>query len=328
MTRERVPTGASRVSFLSEPKRTHHDTYPPTAPRAEPRQPHLHGPSRDPQLCLERGRLRPPEGDATGLRAFSRGPPYQQRCVGIPADRTPSMAGRQAATVLTQQPTPRPGLIPEILGEPRGRITQRQAHPMTPNQLTPPAAASAALSTIVFDHDGQNHPICTARDPKGQTWWVARDVCEALGITKQSRALERVNAADKGRTKLSTPGGLQGFVTVNQSGLFALAFQSRKPAARAFQHWVTSVVLPAIAQDGAYIRGEEQALGAATAEELRARLQELESVAARAIQAKEQRGLCGIEERAARRDAFKLLSRGRKPRRKGPPKAIKGRGAI
>jgi len=199
---------------------------------------------------------------------------------------------------------------------------------MKTNQLTPPAAASVALSTIVFDHEGQTHPICTARDPRGQTWWVARDVCEALGITKQSRALERVTAVDKGRTKLSTPGGLQSFVTVNQSGLFALAFQSRKPAARAFQHWVTSVVLPAIAQDGAYIRGEEQALAAATPEELRARLQELEVVAAQAIQAKERRGMCGIEEREASRSGYKLVNSGRKPRRKGLPKAGKGRGAI
>ncbi|MDO9031197.1 MAG: Bro-N domain-containing protein [Hydrogenophaga sp.] len=178
---------------------------------------------------------------------------------------------------------------------------------MKTNQL-PTTAAPAALPAIVFDHAGHTHPIRTARDPKGHMQWVARDVCEALGITKQSRALERVNPADKGRTKLSTPGGLQDFVTVNKSGLFALAFQSRKPAARAFQHWVTSVVLPAIAEDGAYIRGEEKVLQATTAGELQAHQQAMRATTERAIEVKERRGLCALEERDARSSGFALLN--------------------
>lgn len=177
---------------------------------------------------------------------------------------------------------------------------------MTTNQL-PTTAAPAALPAIVFDHAGHSHPIRTVRDSNGQTWWVARDVCEALGITKQSRALERVNPADKGRTKLSTPGGPQDFVTVNRSGLFALVFQSRKPAAKAFQHWVTSIVLPAIEQDGAYIRGEEAALKATTAGQLQAHQQATRVVAAQAIESKETWGLIALEERDARSSAFALL---------------------
>lgn len=175
-------------------------------------------------------------------------------------------------------------------------------------------ATPAALPAIVFDHAGHSHPIRTARDPSGHMHWVARDVCEALGITKQSRALERVNPADKGRTKLSTPGGAQDFVTVNRSGLFALVFQSRKPAAKAFQHWVTSTVLPAIEQDGAYIRGEEAALKATTAAQLQAHQQAMQAVAAQAIEAKAQRGLCGLEEREARGGVLRMLGKGRRSR--------------
>lgn len=189
-------------------------------------------------------------------------------------------------------------------------------------------STAATLPAFVFDHEEQAHTLRPVPGPNGHLWWVAKDVCDALGISNSSRALSRVEADEKGMTKLYTPGGLQAFATVNQSGLFALAFQSRMKNARAFRQWVTGTVLPAIYTDGAYIRGEEQALAAATPEELRARLQELEVVAAQAIQAKERRGMCGIEEREASRSGYKLVNSGRKPRRKGPPKGRKGRGAA
>lgn len=175
---------------------------------------------------------------------------------------------------------------------------------INPPQTTAPPAS---IPAFVFDHGGHSHPIRTVRDSHGQTWWVARDACEALGITKQSRALERVSHTDKGRTKLSTPGGPQDFVTVNRSGLFALVFQSRKPAAKAFQHWVTSTVLPAIEQDGAYIRDEEAGFRVTTAGELQAHQQAMQVAAARAIEAKAQRGLNAFEERDARASGFALM---------------------
>lgn len=45
---------------------------------------------------------------------------------------------------------------------------------------------------------------------------------------------------------------------VSESGLYKLVMRSRKPEARAFQDWVTRVVLPAIRKDGAYVMGEEK----------------------------------------------------------------------
>ncbi len=43
---------------------------------------------------------------------------------------------------------------------------------------------------------------------------------------------------------------------VSESGLYKLIMRSDKPAARAFQDWVTRDVLPAIRKDGGYIMGE------------------------------------------------------------------------
>lgn len=41
-------------------------------------------------------------------------------------------------------------------------------------------------------------------------------------------------------------------LTVNESGLYALIFKSRKPEAKAFRKWVTSEVLPSIRKTGKY----------------------------------------------------------------------------
>jgi prophage antirepressor-like protein len=42
----------------------------------------------------------------------------------------------------------------------------------------------------------------------------------------------------------------QSFNLINESGLYALVFRSRKPEAKAFRKWVTDVVLPAIRENG------------------------------------------------------------------------------
>ena len=58
---------------------------------------------------------------------------------------------------------------------------------------------------------------------------------------------------DKGVSSTYTLGGKQQVTTVNESGLYDVIFQSRKPEAKRFRRWVTNEVLPAIRKTGAYI---------------------------------------------------------------------------
>ena len=51
---------------------------------------------------------------------------------------------------------------------------------------------------------------------------------------------------------MTTPGGKQNMVIINESGLYSLILSSKLPAARAFKRWVTSEVLPAIRKHGEY----------------------------------------------------------------------------
>jgi prophage antirepressor-like protein len=85
---------------------------------------------------------------------------------------------------------------------------------------------------------------------ESEPWFVAKDVCECLGIgTEQIR---RLDDDERGLCSTQTPSGLQEMATVNEPGLYSLVLGSRKPEAKAFKRWVTHDVLPAIRRTGGY----------------------------------------------------------------------------
>ncbi|WP_009394033.1 BRO-N domain-containing protein [Pseudomonas bharatica] len=87
----------------------------------------------------------------------------------------------------------------------------------------------------------------------GEPWFVASDVCDALELAGRSRNFTRMLDEDeKGAHIVSTPGGDQEMQVVNESGLYALIFKSRKEEARRFKKWITSEVLPSIRRTGRY----------------------------------------------------------------------------
>lgn len=88
---------------------------------------------------------------------------------------------------------------------------------------------------------------------KGEPWFVAKDVCDTLSIYNSRDAVGRLDNDEKGVGNTDTPGGNQEVALVNESGLYALVFQSRKPAAQEFRKWVTSEVLPSIRKYGKYV---------------------------------------------------------------------------
>jgi prophage antirepressor-like protein len=83
-----------------------------------------------------------------------------------------------------------------------------------------------------------------------EPWFVAKDVCEILEI--DSTQTRRLDDDEKGAHTVSTLGGDQTLSTINESGLYALIFRSRKPQARLFRRWVTGTVLPAIRHTGTF----------------------------------------------------------------------------
>lgn len=86
-----------------------------------------------------------------------------------------------------------------------------------------------------------------------EPWFVGKDVAAALGYAKPENAIAaHVDDEDKGVTKMMTPGGNQQVVIINESGVYALIFGSKLPAAKEFKSWVTHDVLPSIRKTGGY----------------------------------------------------------------------------
>lgn len=86
----------------------------------------------------------------------------------------------------------------------------------------------------------------------GAIWFVAKDVCDVLGISKYRDAVARLDPDEGCPAIVDTLGGSQEMACVNESGLYGLILTSRKPEAKAFKKWVTSEVLPQIRKTGGY----------------------------------------------------------------------------
>lgn len=88
---------------------------------------------------------------------------------------------------------------------------------------------------------------------KGEPWFAAKDVCDILSISNVSQTVERLDEDEKLIYTIHISGQNREVWFVNESGLYNLVFQSRKPEAKAFRKWVTSEVLPSIRRFGYYI---------------------------------------------------------------------------
>lgn len=90
-------------------------------------------------------------------------------------------------------------------------------------------------------------------EKNSEPWFVGKDVADILGYTDTAQAVRKhIDDEDKGVVEMTTPGGKQNMIIINESGLYSLILSSKLPTARAFKRWVTSEVLPAIRKTGEY----------------------------------------------------------------------------
>lgn len=116
-------------------------------------------------------------------------------------------------------------------------------HPVTP--LLPPKAP--AMKTFDFAPGISLRVI----EKDGEPWFVAKDVCDALGLSDTHMALATVDSENKHQHSL----GLRGRAPwiISEPGFYMLIGKSRRPEAKQFQRWVTHEVLPTIRKTGGYM---------------------------------------------------------------------------
>ena len=151
----------------------------------------------------------------------------------------------------------------------------------------------AAAPVRVFENP-EFGMVRMATDEKGEPWFCAKDLCDALGYKKASDSVKQhVKSSDTMKRGVTSPvknrfGVCEGklknvqMIFVNESGFYALVLGSKLPSALMFKDWVTSVVLPQIRKTGGYIpvnEGESEEEMIRNAEQiLRATLKEKENL--------------------------------------------------
>ena len=85
-----------------------------------------------------------------------------------------------------------------------------------------------------------------------EPWFMLADICRVLDINNSRQAKTRLNEKGVITNDIPTSGGNQKADFINESNLYKLIFQSRKPQAEKFTDWVTSEVLPSIRKQGLY----------------------------------------------------------------------------
>lgn len=101
----------------------------------------------------------------------------------------------------------------------------------------------------LFDFRGHNVRVTMS---SGTPWFVAADVCSALGLagfasqhTSKLSKDERLVISHAANTRHLFENTRAPKITlISESGLYKLVMRSDKPVAREFQDWVTRVVLP------------------------------------------------------------------------------------
>ena len=114
------------------------------------------------------------------------------------------------------------------------------------------------MSLIPFAFEGAPVRIVTQEDAP---WFVLADVCRILEISNTGNASARLDDDEKTTIRLTDTLIDQGFsnstpgtqlTIISEPGMYRLVMRSDKPAAKRFQKWVVSEVLPSIRKSGGY----------------------------------------------------------------------------
>jgi len=94
--------------------------------------------------------------------------------------------------------------------------------------------------------------LTTIIQESGQLLFVAKEVCEHLGISDTSMATRNLDEDEKLIQTLLVSGQNRRMTLITESGLYSLVIRSNKPEAKTFKKWITSEVLPSIRSTGSY----------------------------------------------------------------------------
>lgn len=110
------------------------------------------------------------------------------------------------------------------------------------------------MNTEIQTFNFNSNPVRTLTDENSDPWFVAKDVCDILGLENSRKATAELDSDEKNTVTISDGiAGNPNRTIISEPGLYKLIMRSRKPEAKEFQRWVTHEVLPQIRKTGGYI---------------------------------------------------------------------------
>ncbi|MCA1183439.1 phage antirepressor [Bacillus licheniformis] len=92
----------------------------------------------------------------------------------------------------------------------------------------------------------------------GEPWFVAKDVCDVLGITDARKSVNLLDEDERNSVPVTDSlGRNQETFIINEPGLYSLILRSRKPEAKQFKRWITHEVIPTIRKTGGYVANDD-----------------------------------------------------------------------
>jgi len=92
----------------------------------------------------------------------------------------------------------------------------------------------------------------------GEPWFVAKDVCNVLGITDARKSVNLLDEDERNSIPVTDSlGRNQETFIINEPGLYSLILRSRKPEAKQFKRWITHEVIPTIRKTGGYVANDD-----------------------------------------------------------------------
>jgi len=101
----------------------------------------------------------------------------------------------------------------------------------------------------IFNFNNKNIRIIGTYD---KPWFIAKDICEILGLTQVNKTILNIPEKWKGRKIIPSLGGDQEMVIISEPAVYKIIMRSNKPNAEKFQEFVCEEVLPTIRKKGEY----------------------------------------------------------------------------
>lgn len=112
------------------------------------------------------------------------------------------------------------------------------------------------ISLKFYDEEDKTEYEIQAFSENSTLWFIAADVCDALGINNTSQFVSSLNPEQfKRRQIITETNGIRYMIVLKEGGFYRAVLRSRKAFAKPFQRWVAGEVLPSIRRTGTYVGG-------------------------------------------------------------------------